>query len=282
MFPDCGIALRELVLVDVGDSRMRYFLFTALFLTTAQASVRAQEDVPAKTKTQEIVAIARASLGDIQGTSIVEGKAVDLEPVGPVLTFVEPVFKIASGTLWVWGKSGRPSAVMSLATVDKRRFYEFHSFSEHPLDFKILGDAWRPKPSWSPLDIPNSSAPLETEQRRLSQMKKLVERFRSTERVIPGDKIVEMRILPTPIYRYPNSTQEMDGALFVISRDGDPEALLVIETKKNGWQFMAARLSGHVPTVYLDEKPYVLDYRIGPQQPYFYVIRKATENEDPK
>ncbi len=254
----------------------------ALCLCLLPCSLFAQ-DKPAEPTSEQILAIAKEAVAELTGFEQVNGKEEALECVGPVYSFGEPGFKIASGTLWVWTRKGvqRPAAVLSLATVDVRRFFEFHSFSENSLSFPVLGAYWQPEAAWEPLELPNAPAPAETEQRRLSQLKLLTERFKSKVRVIPGDRIDEMRILPTPIYRYPDSTKEKDGAVFVVSRDGDPEALLVIETTAKGWQYMAARLSGHVPTILLDGKPTELNYPMGPSQPYFYTFRRAVSKESP-
>jgi len=241
------------------------------------------QDKSAEPTADQVLAVAKQAVAELTGVELVDGKDEALECVGPVYSFGEPGFKIASGTLWVWTRNGiqRPAAVLSLATIDVRRFFEFHSFSENPLTFPILGGKWQPAAAWQPLELPNAPAPAETEQRRLSQMKLLTQRFKSTVRVIPGDRIDEMRILPTPIYRYPNTTKERDGAVFVVSRDGDPEALLIIETTSKGWQYMPARLSGHVPTIILDGKPTELSYLMGPSQPYFYTFRLAGTKESP-
>ena len=237
----------------------------------------------AASSTEEVIAIAKASIAELKGVVKLEDKSVDVEAVGPVYTFGEPGYQIASGTLWLWKTkdSARPEAIMSLATISATRCYEFHSFSVNNLQFDVLGRKWSPEPAWDPKEIPNAPEPGESEQRRLTQMKKLVERFRSKEYVPQLNVTHEMRILPTPIYRYPNSTKQCDGAVFVIGRDGDPEATLMLEAINGKWHFFATRLSSHLPTVYLDEVEYKLDNPPGPFRPYFYTFRPAAKTESP-
>ncbi len=192
------------------------------FTLMAQGKLCSQETEAYKTKTAEVIALAKKSIAEITGASIEGGAETKLVAKGPVYTFVDPVRQIASGTLWVWAEDeGRPAAIMSLATVDERRFCEVHSFSEKKLRFDIHGKAWTPASAWQPTDIPDAPAHAESEQRRLFQMRRLLERFRGTED-LPGKPATEMRILPTPIYRYANSAMVKDGAVFAIVRDGGP------------------------------------------------------------
>lgn len=260
---------------------MRILMFTVLLFLFPCALF--SQDAAVEPALGQVLDIAKKTVAELTGFEQVDGQEQELECVGPVYSFGEPSKKIVSGTLWVWTRKGvqRPAAVFSLATIDVRRFYEYHSFCDNPLSFPVLGSTWRPAAAWKPLELPNGPTPAETEQRRLSQLKSLTARFKSSERVKPDLRVHEMRILPTPIYRYPNSTKENDGAIFVISRDGDPEALLAIELTPQGWSFMAARLSGHLPTIFLDDKPMELDYPIGPNEPYFYISRRAETAESP-
>ena len=61
-----------------------------------------------------------------------------------------------------------------------------------------------------------------------SQMKELVARFRC-EVVEPEKRRTELRILPTPIYRYEDPKRALDGCVFAMCRDGDHEAILILE-----------------------------------------------------
>lgn len=258
------------------------FLGLGLVVVVSMAgySVRAQDAAPEQ-GTDRIVAVAKKSVANLSGTAEIDGQAVALKAVGPIHICIDPAFKINSCTMWIWGDSGRPDAIMSMATIDTRRFFEFHSFSDHALTFPVLGRQWQPEPAWRPVAISDAPEPDASPTRRLSQMKRMTDRFRASEKSFQDGQVYQMRILPTPVYRYPNPTQEKDGAIFLFNRDADPEVVLIIETAKQGWQFMIARLSAHVPTVYFDEKPYMLDYPWGPREPYFFTFRTAEKDEDP-
>jgi len=80
-------------------------------------------------------------------------------------------------------------------------------------------------------------------------MKKLAAEF-SGHGVDQNKKRVDMRLLPTPLYRYPTAkTGVIDGALFtLIATSGtDPEILLLIEAKEEAgklrWEFACGRFS---------------------------------------
>ena len=80
-------------------------------------------------------------------------------------------------------------------------------------------------------------------------MRKLAQEF--TGHSVDRDaKQWELRLLPTPLYRYPSAkTGVVDGAVFALMSGGgtDPEVLLVIEAKeergKMGWQYACGRFS---------------------------------------
>jgi hypothetical protein len=80
-------------------------------------------------------------------------------------------------------------------------------------------------------------------------MRRLAQEFGGHE-VDRDGKRWELRLLPTPLYRYPPAkTGVMDGAIFALmsSAGTDPEVLLVIETKgandKMRWEYACGRLS---------------------------------------
>jgi hypothetical protein len=80
-------------------------------------------------------------------------------------------------------------------------------------------------------------------------MRRLAKEFGGHE-VDRDGKRWELRLLPTPLYRYPSAkTGVVDGALFALmsSAGTDPEVLLVIEAKEaNGkmrWEYACGRFS---------------------------------------
>ncbi len=263
---------------------MRLIFVTCLFALVMPMLVVAQETDAELTQTKKLIESAKATVAEIQGSQTADGQAIELKAIGPVYTFVEPVQKVASGTVWIWGNTGRPAAVMALSTIRDIRFFEFHSFSDLPLNFEILGEKWQPISAWTGTEIPDAPVPAESASKRLSQIKQMAGRFRSSNVDRVNGKVTPMRILPQPIYRYPSTTREKDGAVFLISRDGDPEAVLFLETVSRadgslGWQFMAGCLTVNPVDVFLDEKPYRLPRELGPRERYF-IVRKAAESNE--
>ena len=80
-------------------------------------------------------------------------------------------------------------------------------------------------------------------------MKKLAREF-SAHGLDMAEKRVDMRLLPTPLYRYPEArTGVTDGAIFafVATTGTDPEILLLIEAREEKgearWEFACGRFS---------------------------------------
>lgn len=249
-------------------------LFCVMFFFASNAT--SQEGEVELTKTQEILQIAKTNVEEVQGR--IDGSDMDLEPIGPFYTFSDSTRMITSGTVWFWGKQGRPVAIMTLSSQKGRRYFEFRSMSDQKLKFKVLGRAWEPLPSWDPIKIEDGPEPASTKPRRLFQMKELVARFRC-EVIERNDKRTPLQVLPKPIYRYEDKEKQLDGCVFAMCREGDPEAILVIESTASGWQFMGGTMTAWDPVLYLDEKPYELEGRTSPKMSYIFLTRTAAENE---
>jgi hypothetical protein len=66
-----------------------------------------------------------------------------------------------------------------------------------------------------------------------------------------ADKNTELRLLPQPLYRYPDQTRGViDGAVFAFVMATDPELFIVIEQRRDetsgkpGWRLAPARFTG--------------------------------------
>jgi hypothetical protein len=108
---------------------------------------------------------------------------------------------------------------------------------------------WKPEAGLTRKELPDAPAPAATPASRLIQMRKLAQEF--TGHSIDRDaKRWELRLLPTPMYRYPTAkTGVIDGALFALmsSAGTDPEVLLMIEARevegKIQWEYACGRFS---------------------------------------
>ncbi len=230
-------------------------------------------------------AIARATANQMHAYALAPEKRTELALSGPQYTFTDPARQISSGTIWMWSNGGRPAAIMSLCSMKKLRYLEFCSFSDGTLEFTgLFGERWRPAPAWKPIAMAGALPPDKSSQRRLSQLKELAARFRASA-VRPSTGRTELlRVLPRPIYRYSENSYPQDGAIFLVVRDGDPEAALVIETTQQdnsytGWQFMAGNLTKNIASIFLDEQEFKLDNASGEALPYQMIRRTAEPDE---
>jgi hypothetical protein len=108
---------------------------------------------------------------------------------------------------------------------------------------------WKPQAGLARKELPDSGKPAATTGARLLQMRRLAQEF-AGHSVDRDMKRWELRLLPTPLYRYPAAkTGVVDGALFaLVSNAGtDPEVLLLIEARevdgKLRWEYACGRFS---------------------------------------
>lgn len=175
----------------------------------------------------------------------------------PVLRFTAPLWGNHHGTVWVWGKRGRPAAVLEMCQQkdDGVWVLAFHATTDTPIKLPMpTGQTWMPKSNnlkFQPL--PNAPPPAETPTGRLRQMKALAQKFSAhqlwTWREGDGSRH-ELRLLTTPVHRYEDRDQQLiDGALFLIAQGTNPEATLFLEAvqpaneAKPIWQFGIGRTS---------------------------------------
>lgn len=186
----------------------------------------------------------------------------------PLLHFSDPEIKILDGRLWAWSDGGRPRAMMKI---------EAHLWSEdvYPQVTWVhcfvttsperIVAVWPDGPRFTAREpglkletFTSAPRPAESKAGRLTQMKTLARRF-SARQIDEGEKELEMRLLPTPIYRYADQQAGVeDGAAFVFASSGtNPTLLLLVElSEPDGqvakWQYSLARMTVRAMTVKLD------------------------------
>jgi hypothetical protein len=178
-----------------------------------------------------------------------EEKEVDRVPE-PIFTFSERTRETGHlGTLWVWGTKGRPVALLSQNKAYDQPVWGFELAALLEGVSVVMHDGWR----WSPKSAlrmsPFKNAPRvgDSDARRLSQMKGLAQKFTLSEQY--QDESFELRLLPSPVYRYQDEeTGLIDGALFNFAHGTNPEALAVIECRKESvgptWSYGFLPLAG--------------------------------------
>lgn len=192
------------------------------------------------------------------------------------------------GTLWVWGATGRPAAIVEMYTVNFAREIDrwpgnvLHSLSTRPLqaeaDFRW---DWAPEqPGFTPQPLAGAPVPAATRTACLLQMRALAKRF-SAQQTWQGDRAV-LRLLPTPVWQYESAGDRVfAGGLFVFSHGGtNPEVVLVLEALQddpmNRWQYGCVRLGHAQMSVAFDDQEVwnVPTYdAINPRAPYYWIAK---------
>src|SRR5207342_2373675 len=99
-------------------------------------------------------------------------------------------------------------------------------------------------------ELPDAPVPGDTAAARKLQIGRLAEGFTGHTVDAARKEKFELRLLPTPLYRYPAAKSGViDGALFaLVSEAGtDPEVLLLIEAREEKgkviWEYVCGRFS---------------------------------------
>lgn len=180
----------------------------------------------------------------------------------PSLRWTNPIRGVeGDGATFFWTDGGRPVAV---ATVSIRQggkvFREFALLGDRPIRaIRENRVVWSPRKnpvSFEPLaDAP---MPAKSPGQRLTQLKEMSRRFRVS--ILKGNP-VEGRLMPQPLLRYaaPDSGV-IDGAVFAFAEATDPEALLILEARRDEshpdgvWMFSVARMTSPQVEFRLGEK----------------------------
>jgi hypothetical protein len=169
----------------------------------------------------------------------------------PVLRFTNPVGGSRDGAMFLWlDEADRPAVASQLLwTPEKIWMQELSSLSTSPLLARSAGgDVWNPtKAGVAFKRVPDAPEPAETAERRLRQMRDLVQGF-SAEHFYRGQVWNKLRMLTTPFARYGKpGSNTLDGALYCFAHGTDPEVLLMLECRssKSGpeWQYAFAPMT---------------------------------------
>jgi hypothetical protein len=174
----------------------------------------------------------------------------------PVFEWLNPARNTQQGAVFLWLHDGRPAALACIFSSPHERLpgrrinHELHALD--PDKLLVKRDAynqWKPQAGLARKELPDAPAPATTAGARLLQMRRLAQEF-SGHSVDRDGQRWELRLLATPLYRYPAAkTGVVDGALFALmsSAGTDPEVLLLLEAKQDGdklrWQYALGRFS---------------------------------------
>lgn len=221
------------------------------------------EDTRKEAEPSAAVAAAGAHVSDFKVTTVVDGSPTDVELLAnPLLTYGDAARNNEAGTLWAWGKSGRPAAFLELYRNVGENQPWVHALTLTSPELVRLsspsGHRWNPQKTHFALkDLPKPSDVSDQPAMRLRQMKDISRRFEAHEFWDPNNSRFELRLLVQPVHRYKDeSAKLLDGAVFVLAHGTNPEVLLQIEAHSTQaqpvWKYSLARLGSAELHVLLD------------------------------
>jgi hypothetical protein len=215
----------------------------------------------------------------------------------PLLRFSDDTVPGLDGTLWAYGREGRPRVLLCVFThVPAGRPREWLSEAVSLADAEIeVGNVdgneaarWSPPGSglvWKP--FPNAPAPGKTAEERLAQMQKLASRTEGRQFAERGIRPYDMALSSEPMLRYSEAAAGIvDGAIYGFVRGRDPELALLLEARKDSgqetWQYAVARLTAAPAFVEIDGREVWAgdtpkDLTVGGKNPYWLLRRRLSE-----
>ncbi len=235
---------------------LRFTLVALLSVWGALAS--AAQDTARKSSPEQRLIFARTAALEYRFRALGQGKPEVTLQAEPLLRWVNRVIREDDGMLFLWteGKKGRPVAAAQFFLQETQWHHEFQSLSADGFLARLEGgDArgWTWEPSRAGLTFVRADrigSPADSASARLRQMKTIAERFTGAVDTEGNFKNPEqLRLLPTPIYRYSAAAQGiLDGAVFAYVQGTNPEVLILVEAHRRApaapaWRFGFARMS---------------------------------------
>lgn len=221
------------------------------------------DDSPKKAESA-IIKEAREHMTLLSAKSSGDGTEAEVELLSnPALSYGDAARNWEGGTLWVWGKSGRPAAFMELFRDVGTNQPWIHALTlTSPELIQLtgpIGKRWTPKKSHFELkDVPDSPEVSDRPVVRLRQMKEISRRIEAHEFWEPNNSRFELRLLVQPVHRYQDeSAKVIDGTVFVLAHGTNPEVIVQIEAHASEpprWQYSFVRLAGGELHVSFDNK----------------------------
>ena len=169
-----------------------------------------------------------------------------------LLKWTNPIRGTAAGSVFLWTRDGIPQAACCMYAYRNGEMgyvvdHELVSLTSEPIEARYDGEiAWqteKPGVDWKP--VPDAPTPAPKRPARLIQMRNIASSMTGYLGT-PTARKQELRLLPQPIYRYPDAA-DSDGGVFAFVQTTDPEILLLLRANlKDGeprWEFAAARMT---------------------------------------
>ncbi len=201
---------------------------------------------------------------------------------GPLLRFSNPVGGVPDGIVVMWKDGQRPAVLAQVfQTKEGLWIHECQSLAAAALSVR-LGEkvVWSPRGAAPKFEsLSGGPAAANTAARRLVQMKAIAAEFSASDdfKINSRDKETtrhELRLLPTPVYRYADSAAAVaDGAVFAFVHGTDPEVFLVLELRSNqagesSWHYTLAPMTCWAVQVSRGQTPvWSVEERMGKNKP---------------
>jgi len=243
----------------------RACLFTAALLAVATAPAKGPQDAKKDTPDKGTAAEpderyrreAERVVGGIEVQVLGDDKWAEVERIEkPLLYYGDATRENDRGSVWGWGRTGRPVAVMELyqnTAYRTRWVYAICNTSGKKLRARRGGEPWwGENDSASELkDVPAAPAPPTDPAQRQRQLKLLAQKFTGHQFWDPDNSRYELRRLDRPLHTYRDEAGGvLDGSLYTLANGTNPEILLFVEARadpesggKAVWRYAVGRLA---------------------------------------
>jgi hypothetical protein len=239
-------------------------------------------------------------VGGIELEALVGGEWTAVKRIEkPLLYHGDPTRKHTRGSVWAWGMSGRPVALLELWNNGSNRTKwacGLCNTSGGKLRATREGlPWWRENDSAIELkDIPGAPAPAAETALRQRQLKALAQKFTGHEFWDPDNTRYELRRLERPLHTYRDEAAGLlDGALYTLANGTNPEIMLFVEARidpknrgKAVWQFAVGRSSHAEFHLEYEGKEILNGPRgralSGPDKPYWVITVDTALFAEPK
>lgn len=206
---------------------------------------------------KEVRRVAEKVVRDIELEIRSDDKWTKVERIEePLLFYGEPTRDNDRGSVWGWGRKGRPVALLELwQNPAARAIWHFAvcNTSGGKLRARHAGAPWwdENESAVELKDIPGAGAPAAEAALRQRQLKLLAQKFTGHEFWDPGNTRYELRLLKRPLCTYRDEANGvLEGGLFTLANGTNPEIMFFVEARvdpknnaKSVWQFAAGRLA---------------------------------------